>query len=152
MREPELSTFSRSLPTVSLPAKSPTPEFPASSPSMLQTTPLVTQVAHTCPLGSKKCQLLYTLGGALASKSLIQGLVSTHYELTAMLGPQGRHLPRMLPSRPCPTFPSLDCLSNRKSQKQRILKRAGILMVEPYHFTGEGTEVQRGRQSCPGSH
>lgn len=119
---------------------------------MFQTTPLVTQVAHTCPLGSKKCHLLYTLGGALASKSLVQGLVSTHYELRATLSPQGRHLPRTLPSRPRPTFPSLDCLSNRKSQKQRILKRAGILTVEPYHFTGEGTEVQRGRQSCPGSH
>lgn len=104
LTEPELTSLSRPLPPVSLPAKSPTPVIP----SLFSTH--VPNHAPSDTAGTNMPPWLQKVGGAQVSTSLIQGLVSTYDELRARLGPQGRHLPR-----PCSTFHSLDCIPNRKS-------------------------------------
>ena len=53
--------------------------------------------AQTRPRGSKKYHLVYILGGALVSTSLIQGLVSTYDELRARLAPRGGIFPDPAP-------------------------------------------------------
>lgn len=86
LTEPELTSLSRPLPPVSLPAKSPTPGDSQPLLHTFQTMPLVTQLAQTCLRGSKS-------GRSPGIHITNQGLVSTYDELRARLGPQGGIFP-----------------------------------------------------------
>lgn len=146
MREPELPPFP-DLPTASLPAKSPT----LNSQPPLQPRAPSDRRCHICPLGSNTCCWFYTLGGALESKSLIQCSVSTHCARRWGGGGDCARPPGETSSQHAalqtPPLPALVCtacqIANHRNKE--YFKGAGILMVQLYHFTGEGAEVHRGR-------